>query len=89
MCLSASTLPTLVGLREKHQADKAAKTADRRQSKAMRAAAAAQANAAAAAPGQSHTISTDTSMSAAKKARGVQSTFLASRQPTQSTLGVA
>lgn len=88
MCMSGATT-ALIGLREKHQADKAAKTADRRQRKALKKAEAAQANAEASRPWQSHTVDLDTSMTAAKKARGVQSTFLASRQPTQSTLGVA
>ena len=90
MCMTgaAGALTALV-VRRKHQADKAAKTADRRQAKALKKAEAAQANAEAAKPGQSHTVDLDTSMTAAKKARGIQSTYLASRGTTQSTLGVA
>ena len=88
MCMTGAAT-ALIGLHQKHQGDKAAKTAERRQAKALKKAEAAQANAEAAKPGQSHTVDLDTSMTAAKKARGIQSTFLASRGTTQSTLGVA
>lgn len=86
---AASATSAGVAARNAHQTSKAQKTAASRQAAAQKRAASAQANAEAAKPGQSHTVDLGTSMTAAKKARGVQSTFLASRQPTQSTLGVA
>ena len=89
MCLSGIAAATALAINTKRKVDKAAKNAERTQREAMKRAEAAQANAEAAKPGQSHSLDLSSGMNAAKKLRGVQGTYLASRQATQSTLGVA
>ena len=82
MCLSGIAAATALAINNKRKGDKAAKKAERTQREAMKRAEAAK-------PGQSHSLDLSSGMNAAKKLRGVQGTYLASRQATQSTLGVA